>query len=150
MANTYTQLYAQIIFSPEGRQNLITERIKNDVYRYIGGIINNKSQKAMIINGMPDHLHILLGFSPDIALSDLLREVKVNSTNFINEKRLIAGKFSWQRGFGAFTYSKSQIPKVADYIQLQEEHHKRKSFREEYLELLKKFEIEYNEKYLFE
>ncbi|MDR3625333.1 MAG: transposase [Ignavibacteriaceae bacterium] len=90
MAKTYTQLYAQIIFSPEGRQNLITERIKNDVYRYIGGIINNKSQKSMIINGMPDHLHILLGFSPDIALSDLVREVKVNSTNFINEKQLIA------------------------------------------------------------
>jgi REP element-mobilizing transposase RayT len=150
MANTYTQLYAQLIFSPEGRQNLIQERIKNDVYKYVSGIIKNKNQKLMAINGMPDHVHILIGFSPDIALSVLVRDIKSSTTNYINEQKFIAGKFSWQSGFGAFTYSKSQVMKVVSYIQRQEEHHKKKSFREEYLELLKKFEVGHNEKYLFE
>ena len=150
MANTYTQLYAQLIFSPEGRQNLIQERIKNDVYKYVSGIIKNKNQKLMAINGMPDHVHILIGFSPDIALSVLVRDIKSSTTNYINEQKFIAGKFSWQSGFGAFTYNKSQVMKVVSYIQRQEEHHKKKSFREEYLELLKKFEVGHNEKYLFE
>jgi len=149
MANTYTQLYAQIIFSPEGRQNLIHEHFKNDVYKYISGIIKNKNQKLMIINGMPDHIHIFIGFSPEIALSELVRDIKSSTTNYINEQKLIAGKFSWQSGFGAFTYSKSQVTKVVSYIQRQEEHHKKKSFKEEYLELLKKFEVGYDEKYLF-
>jgi putative transposase len=150
MANTYTQLYVQIIFSPEGRQNLITENIKDEVYKYISGIIKNKKQKLMIINGMPDHLHIFTGFLPEMSISDLVRDIKANSANFINEKRLITGKFSWQRGYGAFTYSKSQISKVVNYIQMQEEHHRIKTFREEYEEFLKKYEIDYNEKYLFE
>jgi REP element-mobilizing transposase RayT len=116
MANTYTQLYAQLIFSPEGRQNLIQERIKNDVYKYVSGIIKNKNQKLMAINGMPDHVHILIGFSPDIALSVLVRDIKSSTTNYINEQKFIAGKFSWQSGFGAFTYSKSQVMKVVSYI----------------------------------
>lgn len=150
MANTYSQLYAQIIFSPKGRQNLIHERIENDIYKYIVGIIKNKKQKPMIINGMPDHVHILVGFSPNITLSDLVRDIKSNSTNFINEQNMLSGKFSWQRGFGAFTYSKSQIPKVIKYIQLQKEHHQKKAFKDEYLGLLTKFGIEYDEKYLFE
>ena len=104
----------------------------------------------MIINGMPDHVHIFLGFSPDIAISDLVRDIKSNSTNFINDNKLIQGKFSWQKGFGAFTYSKSQVPRVVKYIKNQEEHHRRKTFKEEYLELLEKFGVEYKGKYLFE
>jgi len=150
MANTYTQLYVQIIFSPLGRQNLINNRIKNDIYKYIVGIIKKKNQKPMIINGMPDHVHIFLGFSPDIAISDLVRDIKSNSTNFINDNKLIPGKFSWQRGFGAFTYSKSQVSRVVRYIKNQEEHHRRKTFKEEYLELLEKFSVEYKKQYLFE
>ena len=150
MANTFSQLYAQIIFSPQGRQNLIQERIKSDVYKYIVGIIKNKNQKPMIINGMPDHVHLFIGFSPDICISDLVREIKSNSTNYINEQKLVAGKFSWQKGFGAFTYSKSQVSKVINYVQKQEEHHRKKSFREEYMELLEKFDVDYKEEYLFE
>ena len=150
MANTYTQLYVQIIFSPLGRQNLICNKIKNDIYKYIVGIIKRKNQKPMIINGMPDHVHILIGFSPDIAISDLVRDIKSNSSNFINENKLIPGKFSWQKGFGAFTYSKSQVPRVVRYIENQEEHHRMKTFKEEYLELLEKFEVDYKKHYLFE
>jgi len=104
----------------------------------------------MIINGMPDHVHIFIGFSPDIAISDLVRDIKSNSTNYINEQKMLPGKFSWQKGFGAFTYSKSQVPRVIRYIQQQKEHHRKKTFREEYLILLEKFEIDYDEKYLFE
>ncbi len=150
MANTYTQLYAQLVFSPKGRANLINSNIKDDVYKYIIGIIKGCNQKPMIINGMPDHIHVFVGFSPNISLSDLVRDIKANTTNYINKNKLIRGKFEWQRGFGAFTYSKSQIPRVIKYIQEQEIHHREKAFREEYLELLNKFEIEFNDKYLFE
>ena len=146
MANSYTQLYAQIIFSPRCRQNLIHNRIKDEIYKYIVGIIKKKNQKPMIINGMPDHVHILLGFSPDITISDLVRDIKSNSTNFVNDNNLIQGKFSWQKGFGAFTYSKSQVPRVVRYIKNQEEHHCKKTFKEEYLELLEKFGVKYKEK----
>ena len=103
----------------------------------------------MIINGMPDHIHILIGFSPNISLSNLVRDIKVSTTNYINENKLVHGKFVWQRGFGAFSYSKSQIPRVIKYINEQEKHHKKRTFREEYLELLNKFEIEFENKYLF-
>ena len=104
----------------------------------------------MVINGMPDHIHMMLGFSPDIAISKLVGEIKSNTTNFINAQRLVRGKFEWQRGFGAFTYSKSQVERVINYIMIQEEHHKKKTFREEYLELLEKFEVKYRSEYLFE
>ncbi len=150
MANTYTQLYAQIVFSPKGRANLITNNIKDDVHKYIIGVIKGCNQKPMIINGMPDHIHILIGFSPNISLSNLVRDIKVSTTNYINENKLVHGKFVWQRGFGAFSYSKSQIPRVIKYIHDQEKHHKKRTFREEYLELLNKFEIEFENKYLFE
>ena len=150
MANTYTQLYAQIIFSPSGRQNLLHNRIKEDVYKYIIGIIKKKNQIPFIINGMPDHIHILIGFSPDKSISELVRDVKANSTNYINKNKLVTGKFSWQKGFGAFTYSKSQVPSVIRYIQHQEEHHQKKTFRQEYIELLDKYKIKYTNDYLFE
>ena len=109
MANSYTQLYVQIIFSPLGRQNLIYNRVKNDIYKYIVRIIKKKNQKPMIIDAMPDHVRIFLGFSPYIAISNLVRYIKSNSTNFINNNKLIPGKFSCQKGFGSFTYSKSQV-----------------------------------------
>ena len=150
MANTYTQLYVHIVFSPKGRQNLITEKIKDEIYKYIAGIIKRKNQKLIIINGMPDHIHIFICFLPEISISGLVRDIKANSTNYINERKLVLGKFEWQKGFGAFTYSKSQMKGVIRYIEQQEKHHKKKTFKEEYLELLKKFEIEFKEEYLFD
>ena len=150
MPNTYTQLYAQIIFSPKGRYNLIHERIKPKIYKYITGIVKNKKQKLMIINGMPDHIHMFVGFSPDVAISDLVGIVKSNTTIFINDQKLVRGKFEWQKGFGAFTYSKSQVQRVINYILDQEKHHRKKTFREEYLELLEKFGVEYRSEFLFE
>ena len=150
MANTYTQLFVQLVFAPFGRQNLINDNIKHEIYKYISGIIKNKKQKPLIINGMPDHIHIFLGFTPDISLSDLVRDVKANSTLYINSKKLIPHRFSWQKGFGAFTYSKSQVPRVVRYIKNQETHHRVRTFKHEYLELLEKFQVEYKNEYLFE
>ncbi|MBM2816765.1 MAG: transposase [Ignavibacteria bacterium] len=148
MANTFTQIYLHVIFSVKLREHLIGNDWKDELYKYINGIIQNKNQKLLIINGMPDHLHLLIGLKPDKALSDLVRDIKNNSTNLINEKRFVQGKFSWQEGFGAFSYSHSQLDTVINYIKNQELHHKKKSFREEYIELLNKFKIEFNEKYL--
>jgi len=150
MADTYTKIYIHVIFTVQGRQNLISKQHKDELYKYITGIIQNKKQKVIAINGMPDHTHILIGIKPDIALSNLIRDVKANASSFINEKRWVIGKFSWQEGFGAFSYSHSQLDSVANYIKNQEEHHSRKTFREEYLELLKKFDVDYDPKYIFD
>ena len=150
MAGTFSQLYIQIVFAVQGRQNLISKVHKEELNRYLSGIITGKGCKSIIVNGMPDHIHAFVGLKPALAISDLVREMKNNSSNFINEKKWVKGKFNWQEGYGAFSYSKSQIEKVYNYILNQEDHHKEKTFKEEYLELLKKFEIEYNEKYLFE
>jgi REP element-mobilizing transposase RayT len=150
MADTYTKIYVHVIFTVQGRQNLISKQHKDELYKYITGIIQNKKQKVIIINGMPDHIHILIGIKPDIALSDLVRDVKANTSSFINEKRWIMGKFNWQEGFGAFSYSHSQLDSIANYIRNQEKHHSRKTFREEYLELLKKFDVDYDPKYMFD
>lgn len=118
--------------------------------KYIAGIIKGKEQKPIIVNGMPNHIHAFVGLRPSMAITNLVRDIKNNSTNFINENKWVKSKFSWQEGYGAFSYSHSQINSVYNYIKNQEKHHKRKTFREEYLEFLKKFEIEYNEKYLFD
>ena len=126
------------------------QKLKRQYYKYIAGIIKGKEQKPIIVNGMPDHIHAFVGLRTSMAISDLVRDIKNNSTNFINENKLVKGNFSWQEGYGAFSYSHSQINSVYNYIKNQEEHHKRKTFREEYLKFLKKFEIEYNEKYLFD
>jgi putative transposase len=150
MADTYTKIYIHVIFTVQGRQNLIDNQHKDELHKYITGIIQNKKQKVIAINGMPDHIHILIGIKPDIALSDLMRDVKANSSKFINEKRWIVGKFSWQEGFGGFSYSHSQLDSVANYIRNQEEHHSRKTFKDEYLDMLKKFDIEYDPKYIFD
>lgn len=150
MAGTFSQLYIQIVFAVKGRQNLIQKEWSEELYKYLAGIIKGKNQKPIIVNGMPDHIHIFIGLRPVMSIADLVRDIKSNSSNFINEKKWIRGKFSWQEGYGAFSYSHSQIRDVYNYILKQEENHRRKTFKEEYIEVLKNFEIEYDEKYLFE
>jgi Transposase and inactivated derivatives len=150
MANTYSQIYIHIVFAVMGRQNLINSRHKEELHKYITGIIKNDGQKPLEINVMPDHTHIFIGLEPDICISDLVRDIKSNSSGFINKNGWVAGKFNWQKGFGAFTYSHSQIDSVIKYINNQEQHHTKKTFKEEYLEMLNKFSICYDEKYLFE
>ena len=150
MANTYSQLYIQIVFAVKGRENLIEKSWKDELHKYIAGIIKAKGQKPIIVNGMADHIHVFIGLKPSMAISDLVRDIKNNSTNFINERKFVKSKFSWQEGYGAFSYSHSHIQTVYNYILNQEEHHKRRKFREEYTELLRKFEIEYNEQYVFD
>ncbi len=149
MAGTYSQIYIQIVFAVKGRENLISKKWKEELNKYIAGIIKGKGQKPIIVNGMPDHIHTFVGLRPAMAIADLARDIKNNSSNFINGNKWIKGKFAWQEGYGAFSYSHSQIERVFNYIKNQEEHHRKKSFRDEYIELLKKFEVEYNEKYLF-
>jgi len=150
MANTFSQIYIQIVFSVKGRQNLIQKTWRDELYKYICGIVNGKEQKVYAIGGMADHLHVLISINPTICLSDLVRDIKANSSKWINEKHFVAGKFHWQEGFGAFSYSQSQLDIIIAYINNQEQHHKKKTFRDEYVELLQKFNIEYDEKYLFE
>jgi len=149
MANTYTQIYIHVIFAVQGRQNLILKEHKEELHKYITGIIRNQKQKLIVINSMPDHVHILIGLKPNIAVSDLVRDLKTNSSVFINEKKWRRGKFNWQEGFGAFSYGQSQLDVVIKYIQNQEEHHAKKTFQEEYSDMLKKFNVEYDEKYVF-
>jgi len=149
MANTYTQIYIHIVFTVEGRQSLIRKENKEELHKYITGIIQGKGQKLISINSMPDHVHILIGLKPNIALSNLVRDVKAGSSKFINEKNWVTGKFRWQEGFGAFSYSHSQLDTVVNYISNQEEHHSGKSFKDEYLGMLRKFNVEYDAKYVF-
>ncbi len=150
MPNTYTQLYIQIVFAVKGRPNLIPKQHREELHKFISGIVQKRKQKLLSIFCMPDHTHILVGLTPDISISDLARDIKAGSSKFINDNNWFQGKFNWQEGFGAFSYSRSQIDTVIKYILNQEEHHKKKTFKEEYLDFLKKFEIEYDEKYLFE
>ena len=150
MANIYSQLYVQIVFAVKGRQNLISTKWKDEIYKYITGIITNQKQKLIVINGMPDHIHILVGIKPDISISNLVRDIKTNSSKFINEQKWINGKFEWQTGFGAFSYSHSQLTNVIKYIENQEEHHKAKTFKEEYIAFLKLFNIDFKNEYLFD
>ena len=150
MANTYTQIYVQIVFTVRGRENILPKQHREELHKYISGIVSNHNQKLISIFAMPDHVHLLVGIKPNIAISDLVRDIKTSSSKFITDKKWVNGKFNWQEGFGAFSYSKSQIEKVVNYILNQEQHHRIKSFRDEYLELLNKFEIEYNTKYLFD
>jgi putative transposase len=149
MANTYTQIYIHVIFAVTGRQNLIDEQHNEELQKYITGIISGQNQKLIAINNMPDHLHLLIGLKSDLSLSELIRDVKANSSRSINERRWCRGKFSWQEGFGAFSYSRSQLGDVIRYIEDQQKHHTTKTFRQEYVELLEKFEVEYDPKYIF-
>jgi REP element-mobilizing transposase RayT len=150
MANTYTQIYIQVVFAVSGRLSLIRNEHKEEIYKYITGIIRNDGHKLISINGMSDHLHLLIGLKPDMALSDLVRDIKSNSSKFINQRRLAHGKFGWQEGYGAFSYGHSQLDTIVRYIQNQERHHGRRSFKDEYLTLLKKFQVDFEGKYVFD
>ena len=150
MANTFSQIYIQTVFAVSNRQSLIKAEFKEDLFKYITGIITNQGQKLMSINGVADHIHILIGLKPAMALADLVREIKADSSNFVNEQRFVRGKFSWQEGYGAFSYGHSQLDTIIRYIQNQEQHHKRSSFKREYLTLLRKFDIAFEEKYVFD
>ena len=149
MANTYTQIHIQAVFTVQNRDCLILDRWKDELYKYITGIVHNNNHKLLVINGMPDHIHILFGLRPSQSVSDLMQDIKGSSSKWINNNRFLPGKFSWQEGFGAFSYSKSDLPNVIDYINNQMMHHKGKTFLDEYLELLKEFEIDYDDHYLF-
>lgn len=149
MANTYSQIYIQIVFAVDGRLSLIRSEFKEELYKYIAGIIRNQRQKLIAINGMSDHVHILTGLRPAMALADLVRDIKADSSNFINKKRWVQGRFSWQEGYGAFSYGHSQLDTIIRYIQNQEQHHRRRTFKDEYLAWLKKFEVAFEEKYIF-
>ena len=150
MPNTYSQIYIQIVFAVKGRQNLIAKENREELHKFITGIISNREQKLFAIFAMPDHVHILVSMKPNISISDLVRDIKAGSSKFINDNNWIRQKFNWQEGYGAFSYSKSSVDNVIKYILNQEEHHKKKSFRDEYVDFLEKFEIEYDPKYLFE
>jgi len=150
MPNTYTQIYIQIVFAVKGRENLISSKNREELQKFITGIVTNRNQKLLAIFAMPDHVHILIGMQPSISISDLVRDIKAGSSKFINDSTWINGKFNWQEGYGAFSYSKSSIHHVINYILNQEEHHSKQNFKEEYIDFLNKFEIDYQEKYLFE
>jgi REP element-mobilizing transposase RayT len=150
MPNTYTQIYVQIVFAVKGRQNLIPTQHREELHKFITGIVQNRQQKLLSIFCMPNHTHVLIGLQPSIAISDLVRDIKAGSSKFINDSGWLKSKFNWQEGFGAFSYSKSQIDTVVRYILNQEAHHKRQTFKDEYLDFLKKFEVDYDERYLFE
>jgi len=131
MANTYSQIYIQIVFPVEGRQNFIDPRHNDESQKYVTGIVTAQRQKLIAINNMPDHAHILIGQRPDSVLSDLVGDIKSGSTNFINRNRWVKGRFNWQEGFGAFSYSRSQLDTVISYVRNQQRHHKKRSFRDE-------------------
>lgn len=149
MANTYTQIYIHVVFAVQERACVIKKEWREELFKYIAGILRNQGIKLLAIGGVEDHIHILLALIPKIALSELIRDVKANSSKFINEKGFVRGKFYWQEGFGAFSYSRSQIDKVAQYVLNQEQHHNNRSFKEEYTQLLRQFDVEYDDKYLF-
>ncbi len=150
MANTYTQITIQVVFAVKHRERVIKKINRPELFKYIAGIINKKKHKLLAINGVADHVHILFGLDPAVALSDIVRDIKNNSSRFINEKRWFPGHFEWQTGYGGFSYSRSERPDIIRYIENQEEHHSRKSFREEYLKILDQFDIEFSNQYLFD
>jgi putative transposase len=148
MANTYTQMYLQFVFAVQDRGSLIQSDWKDELYKYITGIIQNNKHKLIAINGIPNHLHVFVGYKPHQLIPDLLQDIKGSSSGWINRRNLVKGKFKWQEGYGSFSYSHSHIDNVVKYIMNQEQHHKKRTFGEEYTELLKKFNVVYDEKYL--
>lgn len=150
MPDTYSQIYIQIVFAVKNRNALINSSWEDKLYKYITGIITQKKQKLIAINGMPDHIHIFIGLKPDCCISDLVREIKKASTKYIITENFSSNKFNWQKGFGAFSYGHSQIDAVYHYILNQKKHHKMKSFKEEYLDFLDKFKVDYKSEYLFD
>jgi len=149
MANTYTQIHIQAVFTVQNKHCIIRSNWEEKLFQYITGIVQNNGHKILAINGMPDHIHIFFGMRPNQALSDLLQDIKGSSSKWINNKQFINGKFSWQAGFGAFSYSKSHVDNVINYIKNQKTHHEKHTFIEEYLDFLEKFEIPFDERYIF-
>ena len=150
MANTFSQIYLQFVFAVKNREALIEKSNKEELHKYITGLVQNRNAKMLAVHSMPDHTHLFVGFKPTIFIPDFIKEIKVESNEFINQKKWIRGKFAWQEGYGVFSYSHSHIDNVIKYILNQETHHKTKSFKNEYNELLKKFNISFDEKYLFD
>jgi REP element-mobilizing transposase RayT len=150
MPGTFSQIYIQVVFAVKGRQSLIHPSWESQLYKYITGVVQNKDQKMLAINGMPDHIHILFGMRPTCTISNLVQEVKKASNQFINEKKFTPHPFSWQNGFGVFSYRHSDLHQIIEYISNQKDHHQTISFRNEYTGLLKVFGIEYRNEYLFE
>lgn len=148
--STYSQLYIQVVFAVKNRQALIKENWEERLYQYITGIVQGKGQKMLAINGVSNHIHIFLNIKPNCCISDLVREIKKSSTKFINENSFTPFKFQWQEGYGVFSYSHSQIDIVVKYVMNQKEHHRKKTFKEEYMEMLQKMNIDYDTKYLFD
>ncbi|MEI7509181.1 MAG: IS200/IS605 family transposase [Flavobacterium sp.] len=149
MANTYTQIHVQFVFAVKYRDGLINPSFKEELYQYIAGIIKNHNHKLIAINGMPDHIHIFIGMRPTQSISDLMQDIKGSSSKWINEKKFLKVKFEWQEGYGAFSYSKSHVNNVVKYIENQEKHHQKESFRDEYLKFLNSFEVDYEERFIF-
>jgi REP element-mobilizing transposase RayT len=149
MANTYTQIHIQVVFTVQNGDCVIHREWKDELFKYMSGIVSSNNHKLLVINGMPDHIHILLGFRPSQSLSDLMQDIKGSSSKWINDRKLIRGKFSWQEGYGGFSYRKSDVPSIIQYIHNQSVHHRKKTFTEEYCELLKEFEVDFDERYIF-
>ena len=150
MPNTFTQISIHSVFAVNGRENFITSEWRDNLHKYISGIIKRNGAKSLAVGGWKDHVHIFFGMPATTCIADFMSVVKANSSKWINEQRFVKGKFQWQSGYGAFSYSKSQRDKVINYIMTQEEHHRIKTFKEEYLKMLSDFEVEYEEKYLFD
>jgi len=150
MAGTFSRIYIQYVFAVKGRANLLHKSWRDEVFKYMSGIIKSKGQKPIIVNGVENHVHVFVGLKPTMRISDLVRDIKNNSSKFINEQNFIKGKFRWQAGYGVFSYSHLQLAYVYNYIKNQEKHHKKQTFKEEYKEYLEKFEIEHDDKYLFD
>ncbi len=150
MPNTYTKIYIQFVFAVQDRASLIQKEWKDELYKYITGIVQNNKHKLIAINGMPNHIHVFIGYKPHQLIPDLLQDIKGSSSAWINSEKFTKGKFSWQEGYGAFSYSHSHIDAVVKYIVNQEQHHKKRTFKEEYIGLLESFHIDYNEKYILQ
>ena len=148
MANTYTQIYLQFVFTVQNRISLIKNEWKDELYKYVTGILQTNKHKLLAINGVADHIHVFIGYHPNQLIPSLLQDVKGGSSKWINERQFVRGKFQWQEGYGAFSYSHSQIDAVVKYILNQEEHHKRRNFDEEYLDILRKFDVQFDERYV--
>ncbi len=148
MANTFTQIYLHLVFAVQNRISLIKHAWKDELYQYITGITQNNGHKLIAINGMPNHLHLAIGYKPHQLITDLLQDIKGNSSKWINDKKFVKGKFNWQAGYGAFSFSQSHIDRVVKYINNQEPHHKRQTFHEEYFQLLKNYDVTFDEKYI--
>lgn len=150
MANTFSQIYLQFVFAVKHRQHLIPREHKEELHKYITGLVQNRKSKMIAVHCMPDHTHIFVGFKPVMEIADFVKEIKVESNEFINKQRWISRQFAWQQGYGVFSYSRSHIDNVARYVLNQEEHHKKRTFQQEYIEFLNRFEVPFDERYLFD